>query len=38
MGEQTGMSRTMYVEANVPDESGNLSEGQIIQSLESPNE
>lgn len=38
MGEQTGMSRTAYVEGNVPDESGSLSEGQVIQSLECPNE
>lgn len=38
MGEQTGMSRTAYVERNIPDESGSLSEGQVIQSLECPNE
>lgn len=38
MGEQTGMSRTVYVEGNVPDDSGSLSEGQVIQSLECPNE
>lgn len=34
MGEQIGMSRTEYVEGNVPDESGSLSEGQVIQSLD----
>lgn len=37
MGELTGMSRTVYREENVPEESGSLNEGQIVQSLECPN-
>lgn len=37
MGEQTGMSRTVYMEENVPEESESLNEGQIVQRLECPN-
>lgn len=34
MGEQTGMSRAVYMGGNVPKDSGNLNEDQIAKSLE----